>query len=107
MAVAAINDARRAGDARQPQPLRQRQVGDDIDAGRQVDRLSRLAPTALFCQDPDTAGQEAVKRSIAGLRGINQARAGRSVEFKIVDLPAATIRPTSCNPRVATRCSPS
>jgi DNA primase len=56
--------------------------------GRQVDRLSRLAPTALFCQDPDTAGQEAVKRSIAGLRGINQARAGRSVEFKIVDLPA-------------------
>ena len=55
---------------------------------RQVDRLSRLAPTALFCQDPDTAGQEAVKRSIAGLRGINQARAGRSVEFKIVDLPA-------------------
>jgi DNA primase len=55
---------------------------------RQVDRLSRLAPMALFCQDPDTAGQEAVKRSIAGLRGINQARAGRSVEFKIVDLPA-------------------
>ena len=57
---------------------------------RQVDRLSRLAPTALFCQDPDTAGQEAVKRSIAGLRGINQARAGRSVEFKIVDLPAGS-----------------
>ncbi|HEX5620809.1 MAG TPA: DNA primase [Solirubrobacteraceae bacterium] len=56
--------------------------------GQQVDRLSRLAPTALFCQDPDTAGQEAVKRSIAGLRGINQVRAGRSVEFKIVDLPA-------------------
>jgi DNA primase len=56
--------------------------------GHQVDRLSRLAPTALFCQDPDTAGQEAVKRSIAGLRGINQARSGRSVEFKIVDLPA-------------------
>jgi DNA primase len=56
--------------------------------GQQVDRLSRLAPTALFCQDPDTAGQEAVKRSIAGLRGINQARSGRSVEFKIVDLPA-------------------
>src|SRR6185295_5928009 len=33
-------------------------------------------------------GQEAVRRSIAGLRGINQLRAGRSVEFKIVDLPA-------------------
>jgi DNA primase len=55
---------------------------------RQVNTLSRLAPTALFCQDPDAAGQEAVSRSVAALRDLNRARSGRAVEFKIVRLPA-------------------
>src|SRR4051794_31661630 len=55
---------------------------------RQVGALARLAPTALFCQDPDAAGQAAVSRRIAALRAVNRARAGRAVEFKIVDLPA-------------------
>jgi DNA primase len=54
---------------------------------RQVSALARLAPTALFCQDPDAAGQEAVSRSVAALRDVNRARVGRGVEFKIVRLP--------------------
>jgi DNA primase len=54
---------------------------------RQVSALARVAPTALFCQDPDAAGQEAVSRSVAALRDVNRARAGRGVEFRIVRLP--------------------
>ena len=54
---------------------------------RQVSALAKVAPTALFCQDPDVAGQEAVSRSIAALRDVNRARAGRGVEFRIVRLP--------------------
>jgi len=57
---------------------------------RQVSALARLAPTALFCQDPDAAGQEAVSRSVAALRDVNRARAGRGVEFKIVRLPGGS-----------------
>jgi DNA primase len=53
----------------------------------QVGALARLAPRALFCQDPDTAGQEAVRRAIAELRRHNRGRAGRAVEFQIVRLP--------------------
>ena len=34
----------------------------------QVDAIARLAPKALFCQDPDSAGQESVARGIAALR---------------------------------------
>src|SRR3954471_12325587 len=34
----------------------------------QVDAIARLAPRALFCQDPDSAGQESVARGIAALR---------------------------------------
>ncbi len=57
---------------------------------RQVAALAKLAPTALFCQDPDSAGQEAVSRSIAALRDVNRARAGRAVEFRIVRLPTGS-----------------
>jgi DNA primase len=57
---------------------------------RQVSALARLAPTALFCQDPDAAGQAAVSRSVAALRDVNRVRAGRAVEFKIVRLPAGS-----------------
>ena len=57
---------------------------------RQVSALARLAPTALFCQDPDAAGQEAVSRSVAALRDVNRSRAGRGVEFKIVRLPGGS-----------------
>jgi DNA primase len=57
---------------------------------RQVSALAKLAPTALFCQDPDAAGQEAVSRSVAALRDVNRARAGRGVEFRIVRLPAGS-----------------
>ncbi|WP_051325187.1 DNA primase [Candidatus Solirubrobacter pratensis] len=53
----------------------------------QVDAIARLAPRALFCQDPDTAGQESVARGIAGLRQHNQSRSTTSVEFRIVRLP--------------------
>jgi DNA primase len=57
---------------------------------RQVAALAKVAPTALFCQDPDAAGQEAVSRSVAALRDVNRARAGRAVEFRIVRLPAGS-----------------
>ena len=57
---------------------------------RQVSALARLAPTALFCQDPDAAGQEAVSRSVTALRDVNRSRAGRGVEFKIVRLPSGS-----------------
>jgi DNA primase len=53
----------------------------------QVDALSRLAPTTLFCQDPDAAGQQAIDRSIESLRQANARRNGRPVEFRIVRLP--------------------
>jgi DNA primase len=53
----------------------------------QMDGIARLAPRALFCQDPDTAGQEAVRRGIAALRHVNRSRAGRGVDFQIVRLP--------------------
>jgi DNA primase len=55
---------------------------------QQVDALARLAPTALFCQDPDAAGQQAIDRSIESLRQANSRRSGRAVEFRIVRLPA-------------------
>jgi DNA primase len=57
---------------------------------RQVDALARLAPTALFCQDPDAAGQQAIDRSIESLRQANSRRSGRAVEFRIVRLPAGS-----------------
>jgi DNA primase len=50
---------------------------------RQVAGLARLAPRALFCQDPDAAGQEAVAKAVAGVRGAN-----RRVELSIVRLPS-------------------
>ncbi len=53
----------------------------------QVDAIARLAPRALFCQDPDTAGQESVARGIAALRSHNAGRKTRDVEFRIVRLP--------------------
>jgi DNA primase len=54
----------------------------------QVQAIARLAPRALFCQDPDAAGQESVARAVTGLREHNSARATRGVEFRIVRLPA-------------------
>src|SRR4051812_41486739 len=54
----------------------------------QRDAVARLAPKALFCQDPDRAGQEAVAKGIASLRSHNRGRATRAVEFRIVRLPA-------------------
>jgi DNA primase len=54
----------------------------------QIDAIARLAPKALFCQDPDSAGQKSVARGIAALRGHNAGRSTRAVEFRIVRLPA-------------------
>ncbi len=36
-----------------------------------MDAIARLAPKALFCQDPDRAGQESVAKGIAALRKYN------------------------------------
>ena len=54
----------------------------------QINAVAKLAPKALFCQDPDRAGQESVARGIAALRGVNAERTTRGVEFRIVRLPA-------------------
>jgi DNA primase len=53
----------------------------------QIATIAKLAPLALFCQDPDTAGQESVKRGIAALAAHNLHRKTRDVEFRIVRLP--------------------
>jgi DNA primase len=55
---------------------------------QQVDALRRLAPTVLFCQDPDAAGQEAVARGATAVRALNERGRGRGLEFRIVRLPA-------------------
>jgi len=54
---------------------------------QQIKAIAKLAPKALFCQDPDRAGQESVARGIEALRAHNASRAGRGVEFRIVRLP--------------------
>ena len=55
---------------------------------QQVDGLRRLAPTVLFCQDPDAAGQEAVARGTSAVRALNARTSGRGLDFRIVRLPA-------------------
>ncbi len=57
----------------------------------QVDVLAKLAPRVLLCQDPDTAGQEAVRRGRLELERHNEDRSRRRttpVDFRIVRLPA-------------------
>jgi DNA primase len=55
----------------------------------QVEALSRLAPTVLFCLDADAAGQEAMARAALEVRRFNTDRpASRPLEFRIVPLPA-------------------
>jgi len=54
----------------------------------QVDALKRLAPRVLLCQDPDTAGQEAVAKGTDAIRTFNAARAGDRLEVQVVRLPA-------------------
>jgi DNA primase len=54
---------------------------------QQVDGLKRLAPTVLFCQDPDTAGQDAVERGTSAVRALNARTRGRGLDFRVVRLP--------------------
>jgi DNA primase len=57
----------------------------------QVEALSRLAPTVLFCLDADAAGQEAMARAAQEVRRFNADRpASRPLDFRIVPLPAGT-----------------
>ena len=53
----------------------------------QVDALRRLAPTVLFCQDPDAAGQNAVAKSAAALLDHNAKSTIRGFDFRVVALP--------------------
>jgi DNA primase len=57
---------------------------------QQVDAIARLAPKALLCQDPDSAGQASAKRGLDALTKLmaSDKWRTRSVEFKIVRLPA-------------------
>ena len=56
----------------------------------QVDLIARLAPKALLCQDPDSAGQASAKRGLDALTALMKSEKWRtrSVEFRIVRLPA-------------------
>jgi DNA primase len=54
---------------------------------QQVDSLRRLAPTVLFCQDPDTAGENAIKRGTSVVAAVNRRTALRGLDFRIVRLP--------------------
>jgi DNA primase len=55
----------------------------------QVDAVARLAPKALLCQDPDSAGQASAKRGLDSLTALMKSDKWRTraVEFKIVRLP--------------------
>jgi DNA primase len=54
---------------------------------QQVDSLRRLAPTVLFCQDPDTAGENAIKRGTSVVTAVNRRTSLRGLDFRIVRLP--------------------
>jgi len=56
---------------------------------QQVDALARMAPLALFCQDPDAAGQKAVDRGLEGMADRNR-RSSTRVDFRIVRLPGGS-----------------
>ncbi len=53
----------------------------------QMEAIAKLAPQALFCQDPDAAGQSSVEKGIDALDEHNSVRLTRSVEKRIVRLP--------------------
>src|SRR4051812_43528401 len=57
---------------------------------QQVDAIARLAPKALLCQDPDSAGQASAQRGLEALTALMKSEKWRTraVEFKIVRLPS-------------------
>ena len=57
---------------------------------QQVDAIARLAPKALLCQDPDSAGQASAQRGLETLTALMKSDKWRTraVEFKIVRLPS-------------------
>jgi DNA primase len=57
---------------------------------QQVDAIARLAPKALLCQDPDSAGQASAQRGLEALMALMKSDKWRTraVEFKIVRLPS-------------------
>jgi DNA primase len=57
---------------------------------QQVDAIARLAPKALLCQDPDSAGQASAQRGLEALTALMKSDKWRTraVEFKIVRLPS-------------------
>lgn len=57
---------------------------------QQVDAIARLAPKALLCQDPDSAGQASAKRGLDALMALMKSDKWRTraLELRIVRLPA-------------------
>ncbi|WP_037499799.1 DNA primase [Solirubrobacter soli] len=57
---------------------------------QQVDAIARLAPKALLCQDPDSAGQASAQRGLEALTALMKSDKWRTraVDFKIVRLPS-------------------
>jgi len=54
---------------------------------RQLDALKRLTPKVLLCQDPDTAGQEAVAKGKDAIRVFNEGHRLRGFDLRVVRLP--------------------
>ncbi len=54
---------------------------------RQLDALKRLTPKVLLCQDPDTAGQEAVAKGKDAIRVFNEGHHLRGFDLRVVRLP--------------------
>jgi DNA primase len=54
---------------------------------RQLDALKRLTPKVLLCQDPDTAGQEAVAKGKDAIRLFNEGHHLRGFDLRVVRLP--------------------
>jgi DNA primase len=56
----------------------------------QVDAVARLAPRALLCLDPDSAGQASAKRGLDALSKLMESEKWltRKVDFRVVRLPS-------------------
>ena len=56
---------------------------------QQVDAIARLAPKALLCQDPDSAGQASAQRGLEALTALMKSDKWRTRAARVQDRPAA------------------
>ena len=78
-----LHGRHRAAPGRRPETVAQ--MGTAL-TDAQINAVARLAPRALFCQDPDRAGQESVAK---GIRRRARQRAPGHARRRVPDRPAA------------------